>query len=67
MASQNARESVIEDFKEKLENGLQDVKFFTSDIENITEDHFYEQAHKLNLAIAKGNAKPMSFGDTMLR
>lgn len=66
MTIKTARESVISDFNEKKENDLEDVKFFTGDIEKVTEEHFYDQANKLNRAIMNGKAKPFSFGDSML-
>ncbi len=66
MTIQTARESVISDFNEKKASDLEDVKFFTGDIENVTEEHFYEQANKLNRAIMSGKAKGLSFGDSML-
>ncbi|KAF3977423.1 MAG: hypothetical protein HFP77_07290 [Methylococcales symbiont of Iophon sp. n. MRB-2018] len=66
MVIQAARESVISDFNKKKASNLEGIKFFTGDIANVTEEHFYEQADKLNRAIIGGKAKSLCFGDSML-
>jgi hypothetical protein len=63
----NARNNVIQDFKESKDGGLIDVKYFTGDLSDVTEDHFYEQANKMQIAISKGDAKEFSFNDSLIK
>ena len=62
----NARNNVIQAFKESKDGGLKDVKYFTGDLSDVAEDHFYEQANKMQIAISKGDAKKFTFNDSLI-
>ena len=51
---------------DKVVEETQDIKNFISDINCVTDEHFYEQLNKFNLAISLGKITPLVFGDSHL-